>query len=329
MIRLLTFQRNFPSEKSILLAKLEERGHLNLWGVKRALFSFFLLCFLFLNSLLCASYQYDLCICSVFQNEAPYMKEWIEFHKLMGVQHFYLYNNLSQDDYLTVLKPYIENGEVELVEWPFEGTNEQNWVEIQRAALNDATKIACGKTKWLSVLDLDEFLFPVHAENLITFLKDYEDCAGITINWQHYGTSYVKSIPENKLMIETLLLRAPRYYHWNSFIKSIIRPEYAEDWSSVHHVDYKSGYSQVNSDKVPFYGMWAPYIVADKIRINHYWVRDEYYFLNVKVPRRAKWGVNYAEMMRRVEEMNKEKDEVLLKFVPELRRKLGYDKPGQ
>lgn len=40
--------------------------------------------------------QYELAICAIFQDEAAYLKEWIEFHKLVGVQHFYLYNHASR-----------------------------------------------------------------------------------------------------------------------------------------------------------------------------------------------------------------------------------------
>src|SRR5271165_4385432 len=80
------------------------------------------------------SYPYDLAICAIFQNEAPYLKEWIEFHKLVGVQHFYLYNNLSTDDYITVLAPYIDTKEVDLVDWPYPKTSPEHWYEIQCAA---------------------------------------------------------------------------------------------------------------------------------------------------------------------------------------------------
>jgi hypothetical protein len=28
-------------------------------------------------------------IWALYQDEAPYMREWVEFHRLMGVEHFY------------------------------------------------------------------------------------------------------------------------------------------------------------------------------------------------------------------------------------------------
>ncbi len=45
------------------------------------------------------AYQYDLVLCSIFQNEAAWLREWLEFHLLVGVQHALLYNNHSTDAY--------------------------------------------------------------------------------------------------------------------------------------------------------------------------------------------------------------------------------------
>jgi len=46
-----------------------------------------------------------LSICTIFKNEARYLREWIEFHRLVGVDHFYLYENRSEDDFAPVLAP--------------------------------------------------------------------------------------------------------------------------------------------------------------------------------------------------------------------------------
>src|SRR5262245_48829439 len=77
------------------------------------------------------AYLYDLSFCMIFQNDAPYLKEWIEFHRLVGGQHFYLYNNLSTDNYQEVLAPYIREGIVELIDWPFPSSNFFEWDQIQ------------------------------------------------------------------------------------------------------------------------------------------------------------------------------------------------------
>ena len=90
------------------------------------------LLFLKMSPVYSEDYQYELSIGAIFQNEAPYLKEWIEFHKLVGVEHFYLFNNCSTDDYLAILQPYIESGEVDLFQWPTRAVSWENWLyEVQ------------------------------------------------------------------------------------------------------------------------------------------------------------------------------------------------------
>src|SRR5437016_521510 len=79
--------------------------------------------FLFLSSAILSLHaseakKYNLSICTIFKNEAPYLKEWIEYHKLVGVDHFYLYNNLSLDAFRRILAPYIKDELVTLIQWP-------------------------------------------------------------------------------------------------------------------------------------------------------------------------------------------------------------------
>ena len=62
--------------------------------------------------------KYKFSICSIFKNEALFLKEFIEYHLLIGFEHFYFYNNNSEDNYLDVLKPYMDAGIVTLIEWP-------------------------------------------------------------------------------------------------------------------------------------------------------------------------------------------------------------------
>ena len=51
--------------------------------------------------------KYNVAICAIFKNEGPYLKEWLEFNHLIGIEHFFMYNNNSEDNYLELLNPYI------------------------------------------------------------------------------------------------------------------------------------------------------------------------------------------------------------------------------
>lgn len=267
--------------------------------------------------------KYELAICTIFQNEAEYLKEWIEYHLLVGVQHFYLYNNLSTDNYIEVLRPYISNKVVTLTQWPF-GTHSdgKNWSKIQKEAYNKCCKTNIGQVKWLAFIDTDEFIVPVQTDNIVTFLNEYDDFAGVAMNWQMYGTSHIKKIPMNKLMIETLLLKGLTKRTENLHIKSIVKPECVSS-CSIHYCKLLPGCIQVDSNKKPCPGPKSTQICIDKIRLNHYWTRDENYLYNIKMPRRKKWKDNGT--LKRANELNAEPDPAIIRFVPELRKRMSLD----
>lgn len=264
-------------------------------------------------------YQYQLAAVAIFQDEAQYLPEWIEFHRLMGVQHFYLFNNLSIDQYKALLQPYIKEGLVDLIEWPYSGQNLKEWNPIQCSAYEYALRLTRHRVKWVAFLDVDEFLFPTRANNLLEFLSGYEDCSGITANWVMFGTSWVPKIPSNKLLIEMLRLRGPENLRGNTHVKSIVRPERVRGCNNPHFFIYLPGFHQVNADKVPFQGPFSPYIALDKIRINHYWSRDEYYLNAFKIPRQKKWDVDTTHFSEFIQLLNQETDETILRFAPRLR----------
>lgn len=270
------------------------------------------------------SKTYDLAIAAIFQNEANYLKEWIEFHKLVGVKHFYLFNNLSNDNYLSVLKPYILNGDVDLIEWPFH-TNEdgKNWAAIQRGSYLTAVKLVSHKVKWLALIDVDEYVIPVEGNNLPSILKDYEEFGGVGVNWQMYGTSNVARIPDNKLLTETLLFKAPRDFSENLHIKSIVRPERVQI-CHVHHCIYQGDFFAVETNKEKISTPRSDKVLTDKMRINHYWSKDEDFFLKTKIARRKKWQESEEAMMQRVNNCNQELDTEMLRFVPELKSKVFH-----
>lgn len=264
-------------------------------------------------------FKYELSAVAMFQNEAPYLKEWIEYHRMVGVQHFYLYNNSSTDNFLEVLNPYIRKNIVELKEWP--SPDDQNWIEFQCAAINDAIAISKDKTNWLALIDIDEFIVPHHTNSLHKFLQPYdkiEGVAGVVINWQMFGTSHIWEIPPGMLMIESLIRKAKKTCHHNQNQKSIVKPRYCcGNW--IHYGDFIAGYGNVlplNSGQFPY---------TDEIQVNHYWLRDEKFLREVKAPRRARleggaW--NEAIIQSYIEEMNEEVDISIQRFIPQLKKRV-------
>lgn len=272
-----------------------------------------LLLFFFVFSNLLA-YEYELSVVAIFQNEARFMKEWIDFHKNVGVEHFYLYNNNSKDKYEEVLKPYIQSGQVELLQWNFKHTDIAGWSAIQNNAYKDAVDRSCYVSKWLIIIDTDEFIFPVQKNTLIDFLEDFNAYASVCANWQMYGTSHVTNLLPGESMLEKLTHKANWCFHAHRHVKSIVRPEFVENIINPHFVILKDGHRQVTENFLPFDGAETPYTSIYKIRINHYWTRDEHFLMNNKIPRRKFWPGDSDYILKEAAQMNEVYDDIILKL---------------
>ena len=125
--------------------------------------------------------KYKVSLCTIFKNEASYLKEWVEFHKIVGVSHFYLYNNFSEDNYKTVLQQYIADGTVTLIDFPVP--------QGQMAAYKDCIARFKNETEWLGFIDLDEFVVPKKDDSLYSFLIHFKKFPSVQIYWRVFGTS--------------------------------------------------------------------------------------------------------------------------------------------
>lgn len=256
--------------------------------------------------------EYKLSIAAIFQNEARFLKEWIEYHKLVGVEHFWLYNNDSSDNYIDALNPYILDGTVELFYWP------DIWPDIvfpfgcQSNAYNDAISRALHKTEWLALIDLDEFIVPLqHSSISKTINKHFKKECGLYIEWLNFGSSDVEKLQPNELMIEKLTGCASFDHPHNRFRKSIVRPVFVSGCYNPHLCEYIQGMHR--EDKK----------VDKHLRINHYWCRDEWYLNNVKIPRYQKWDVLESYVKKLAKDFNQERDFIIQKFTKSLKEKIN------
>ena len=147
--------------------------------------------------------KYNASICAIFRDEALYLKEWIEFNRLVGVEHFYLYNNFSKDHYLDVLQPYIDSGIVSLKDWPVK--------QGQMSAYQDFFDTHAHETKWVGLIDIDEFVIPNKHNNIYDFLKGFENRPSVIIYWKVMGSGGKLSRSLDGLVTEDLVIGHRKY----------------------------------------------------------------------------------------------------------------------
>ena len=276
---------------------------------------------IFLNTMLLQCYEYNCSIIAVFQNEAPYMKEWIEYHHMIGVDHFWLYDDTSTDNWREVLHPYIEQGLVEVTDWSEPRRKGSPWPEPQKQCYREGLKKAQGVSKWVALIDIDEFILPMADKSLTDCLeKRFSKASGIYITWRNFGTGRVSLNPHEPILFK-LTSASAKFHCRNNVGKSIVRPEDVEIdalWF-VHHCPPKTGKIYMDGD-----GNLIPFVKNDMsnavhhdtyLRLNHYFTRDENWFKEVKLGRKLRRGWDGQEILALNKEFSFMKDFAIKRFI--------------
>jgi hypothetical protein len=259
--------------------------------------------------------RYELTACLKFKNAARFLPEWIEFHQIVGFEHFYLYNNNSTDDYLGALAPYRDAESVTLYEWPdvpaFPKCEEHCVAHHRHEA------------RWIAFLDDDEFLFPTKGTDVRKILRRYESYPAVAVHWLMFGSSGHIRRPQG-LVLEDYLHRQRNV---STIIKSIVNPRRIAAANSPHHWHYKEQELASDENERPVKSSSSTPATVGILRINHYWSKSLEDGQN-KVARGPvdRWAMENPRSMQLWHEfdsrMNEVEDREILRFMPELKRRL-------
>jgi hypothetical protein len=164
---------------------------------------------------------------AVIRNQEHYVKEWLAFHHLVGVERF-----------VVVLHKCTDKTEERIRELPFQDKIHVHYI------INDEQFVQLGTylwilehygsfTKWLMFIDSDEFFFGTREDDLRTILTDYERHGGLAANWLEFGSNGNVMKPES-LSIEAFTKRAPDLHGAHYSFKSIIQPQCFQKFLSPH-----------------------------------------------------------------------------------------------
>lgn len=285
----------------------------------------------------------NLAIAAIFRDEAPVLAEWVLFHRLVGVDRFTLYDNGSADEPARVLRPFIEEGWLELRPWPVPFKD-----GAARRAYADALARALGEARWLACIDIDEFLFSPRHATLPEALRGFEAHPGVVVRWQCYGSSG-RLARTDEPVISRFRRRAETGWVRNRRVKSIVDPERALEPLNPHHFVYRDGALAVTEAKEevrvrrprwrwkkrlrPLFGLLGPLarridpyagadissaaVSVDLLRINHYPVKSREEFdhkARLKEGKGRYDGVDYFAYHDR----NEVEDPILVPYLPSL-----------
>jgi hypothetical protein len=127
---------------------------------------------------------------AIFKNEAMGMAEWLSHYISFGVEHFFLINDDSTDDWQTAVEPYRDKVTLYKMDiGPVDGR--------QVIAYNKFFGPLRSMDAWFMLVDLDEFIYPPHHATIPEALADYEDYSEVTVDWVMFGSNGHVKHPES------------------------------------------------------------------------------------------------------------------------------------
>ena len=233
-------------------------------------------------------FLYDLAVVAIFKDEGRYLKEWLDYHLLAGVKHFYLYNNDSTDNYAEVLAPYVEKKLVTLINFPGKA--------MQIPAYIDALQRFRFFCRYMAFIDLDEFIFPKTNRSIVEvtdeILSHDSKAQALAVSWHMFGSNNLETADYSRGVLERFTRRAPDKWETffeseknvsragNMYVKLIANPRSVKMLLGSHvGIHFGENYSvNERGEKIVSYANES--MCTDKITLNHYSIKSREEFFN-------------------------------------------------
>lgn len=220
--------------------------------------------------------KYYLSIGCMFKNEEMILEEWIEHHIYHGIDHFYLINDESDDNSLSILQTYIDKGYVTL----FNNKEPRTYKPGRQPNSYKTHLTSCLKeTEWLALIDMDEYIYSPLAIDIKKTIKKYSSYSQLEVNWHWFGSNGHINQPYS--VVEGFTKRAETNYvnnykgnHSTIGPKSIINTNFNLIQFGVHSHQMSGKTINVSfKQKTP------------ELIINHYSLMSEEYWKKYKMTR--------------------------------------------
>ena len=205
-------------------------------------------------------------ICAVFKNEAHILDEWIKHYLNRGCDHIFLVNDDSDDNYLDIISKY--EGSLTIFNNDIFSSNER-----RLAIYNKYFKPLLIESKWMTILDLSDFLYSPKTLFLPEIIEKCDDYSQIVIDYLVYGSNGLKSQPLS--VVDDFTRRGLAKDEDQENKRSIVK--------CAELIDFKKNEHSVSGDTV--YIKYDESAEEPELIINNYCVQSVQWFLKVKATR--------------------------------------------
>jgi hypothetical protein len=245
-----------------------------------------------------------LAIVLIVRNEETHIAEWARFHLAAGAAHIYAYDDGCTDQTIARLKDAAGTF-VTITPWhqKFRDARRGHEIHNQVLAYAHATRNHGGAYRWMTYIDVDEFLVPKQAPDLNAALTHLDHCRSISLPWHMFGRAGHKRAPVGGVI--------PNYTRRNPDpmsdakglrnFKMIVDPCHVTALK-VHEIEV-DGASDTCNDRGTRFTLHArdtrAFYSADHIQLNHYYTRSDAE-LQAKIARGPNLTTPDADHLRRV-----------------------------
>ena len=214
--------------------------------------------------------NYYLSVGAMFKNESHSIKEWIMHYLHHGVDHFYLINDNSSDNFMEIIQEYIDKNIVTLF-----NVNEPYYLGRQRNLYNRYFLPLIKETKWLLMVDIDEYVWSKMHVNLSNVLKNCENLAQIQIRQTIFGSN--GHIKQPKYIVKSFTKKIQDNSN-DGKIKYLVNSSYEFSSLNIHHANF------VNNELMYDYSIFI-IINSEYFIMNHYCCQSVEFWNNIKCTR--------------------------------------------
>jgi hypothetical protein len=208
--------------------------------------------------------DYQAGLCAIVKDEDLYLEEWLHYHRLLGFEHFILFDNESARPLRDTLRHHIESGLVTV--------HEVAGRSMQIPSYRQCLQQHGARFRWLAFFDLDEFLVLKAHQDVRLFLAEYNDYAAVALHWVPFGSGGHIVRPHG-LVIENYT-QTLRDEQKRLHVKCIVRPDRTTDVRDPHCFRFCAGSHCVDENRMPVTNALAPF-TAGTAQLNHYHYKSQ------------------------------------------------------
>lgn len=205
--------------------------------------------------------MYYATVCAIAKDEECFIKEWAEYHLLIGFEHLYLYDNNSSVSIATTLSEYIDSGLATVIDFP-------GGADQQRIAYMDCLQRYGSQCRWMAFIDIDEFMVPKTENDIRDVLDRYVAYGGLAVHWKMFGSGGHTVRPDSGV-----IKNYDKVVDFERHIKSIVQPSKVSKVFTPHNFGYTDGSFCVNEDCIPV-AAHQSYHISRTVQINHYYYKS-------------------------------------------------------